>query len=53
MRTDKVRLNRLVAAFSLLGEKDQMYLEKLTTELAKIHKAAPETGRQPKKYGKK
>ena len=44
MRTDKERLDRLIAAFNLLGEKDQAYLEKLASELAKIHKAAPETG---------
>ena len=48
MRTDKERLERLIAAFNLLGEKDQVYLEKLTSELAKIHKAAPETGRKEK-----
>ena len=43
MRSDKSRLNRLIAAFDLLSEKDQIYLENLASELAKIHKTAPET----------
>ena len=49
MKTDKERLERLIAAFNLLSEKDQVYIEKLASELAKIHKAAPESGREVKK----
>ena len=49
MRTDKERLDRLIAAFDLLGEKDQIYLEKLASELAKIHKVAPEIGSEKRR----
>ena len=43
MRTNKARLNRLIANFHLLSEKDQIYLESLASQLAEIQKAAPET----------
>jgi len=33
----------IAAAFDTLSEKDQLYLEELTDQLAKIHTAAPET----------
>ena len=44
MRTDKERLDHLIASFNLLSEKDQIYLENLASELAEMHKTAPETG---------
>jgi hypothetical protein len=36
------RRNRLSAAFDRLGEKDQTYLETLTSRLAEIHETSPE-----------
>jgi len=43
MRSYKTRLDHLIAAFDFLSEKDQIYLETLASELAEIHKTAPET----------
>jgi hypothetical protein len=37
------RRDRLSAAFDRLGEKDQAYLETLTSQLAEIHETSPET----------
>jgi glutamyl/glutaminyl-tRNA synthetase len=46
------RYNRLSAAFDRLCEKDQAYLETLTSHLAEIHETSPETqvvtGNKPK-----
>jgi hypothetical protein len=46
------RRNRLSASFDRLCEKDQAYLETLTSQLAEIHETSPEmqflTGKKPK-----
>ena len=52
MKIDKTRLDRLIAAFNLLCENDQIYIENLTSQLAKTHKTAPETRRLSGKGGK-
>jgi hypothetical protein len=38
----KGRSRRLAAVFDRLDEKDQAYLETLTSQLAEIHKTSPE-----------
>jgi len=40
---EKSRSAYIAAAFDALCEKDQLYLEDLADQLAKIHAAAPET----------
>jgi hypothetical protein len=46
------RRNRLSAVFDQFCEKDQTYLETLTSHLAEIHETSPETqilaGKKPK-----
>jgi hypothetical protein len=45
------RLQHLAASFDQLCDKDQLYLETLAAQLAKIHETAPEkqisTGKKP------
>jgi hypothetical protein len=51
-RVQKARSRRLSASFDRLSEKDQAYLETLTSRLADIHETSPEkkivAGKKPK-----
>jgi hypothetical protein len=42
-RIQKARSRRLSSSFDRLCEKDQTYLETLTSQLAAIHETSPET----------